>query len=234
MRATEISRALRLALPVVVASLWGCTHDPVIAERIEKLPAEDAAGASAFHRAGQPCVDCHNTYEGASPELAVGGTIFSQNPDLTLKGVSGVFVTIFESAGATSKSCTNAAGNFYITKADLQGVADFAFPLTVQVGSRFMSSLVGRERSCAGCHVLANEERIAEDPSVDKATGQGRSSAGAILISFDEIPESERCGPLVDPTGSGGGGASGTGAGGATVASTTAATTGAGGSGGGQ
>ena len=90
--------------------------------------------------------------------------------------------------------------------------------------------------------MLANEERIAEDPSVDKATGQGRSSAGAILISFDEIPESERCGPLVDPTGSGGGGASGTGvggasgtgAGGATVASTTAATTGAGGSGGGQ
>ena len=72
---------------------------------------------------------------------------------------------------------------------------DAKFPMTVQVGNRLMRSLIGRERSCAGCHTLATEPRVLEDASVDPSTGEGRDSAGAILVERDSIPPEEQCGP---------------------------------------
>lgn len=210
------------SLLAVTAMLSGCRYDPVIDQKIRKNPPEDPGGPSPEHRAGQPCVDCHSTYEGAEPALAIGGTVYSQTAKGYLNGVPGVFVTIQDSAGAIYKSCTNKAGNFYITKADLQGIDDLAFPLFVSVGGVKMSSLIGRERSCAGCHKLASVERIDIDPYVDPATGRARDSAGAIIIDPEFIPALEKCGPPPEATtasGSGGaggqGGASPSGAGGA-------------------
>jgi hypothetical protein len=221
--ATVVGLAAILATAVV-----GCGYDPVIQKRIENNPPEDPAGPSPLHRAGQPCVDCHGNYEKASPELAVGGTIFHQDlGTLQLLPVPGVFVTIYDSAGATHKACTNAAGNFYITKKDLQGIDDLAFPLTVQVGHRFMRSLIGRERSCANCHKLATLPKVESDLTTDPSTGQARDSAGAILVDPDFIPEAERCGQPIDASTA----ASGSGAGGAGVGGSGAGGSGAGGSG---
>jgi len=194
------------------AVLAGCRYDPVQAEKIRALPLEDAQGPRPEHRAGQPCVDCHSTYEGASPQLAIGGTVYWQTGKGYLNGLKGIFVTIKDSTGATYKSCTNSAGNFYITKADLQGIDDFAFPLTVSVAGVKMNSLIGRDRSCAGCHKLASVDRIDIDPNVDPSTGRARDSAGAIIIDPNYISLLEKCGPVEEPTSSssGGGGAGGT------------------------
>ncbi|MBM4376161.1 MAG: hypothetical protein FJ095_13850 [Deltaproteobacteria bacterium] len=229
-------------LVALAALLVACRYDPVIDQKVRKNPPEDPGGPSPEHRAGQACVDCHSTYEGAEPALAIGGTVYSQTAKGYLNGVEGVFVTIQDSAGATYKACTNKAGNFYITKADLQGIDDLAFPLVVNVAGVKMASLIGRERSCAGCHKLASIERIDIDPYLDPATGRARDSAGAIIIDPEFVPSLERCGPPPDPTTSGAGGQGGaapagaggatpTGAGGAgSVASSS--TTGAGGGGG--
>ena len=189
--------------------LAGCRYDPVQAEKIRALPLEDAEGPRPEHRAGQPCVDCHSTYAGAQPQLAIGGTVYWQTAKGYLNGMDGVFVTIQDSAGATYKSCTNSAGNFYITKSDLQGIDDLAFPLIVGVAGVKMNSLIGRERSCAGCHKLASVDRIDRDPNVDPATGRARDSAGAIIVDRDYISSLERCGIANEPstsTGTGGAG----------------------------
>ena len=171
----------------------GCRYDPVPQKAIDKLPPEDAEGPSELHRAGQPCVLCHSSYEGADPEMAVGGTIFEQNPTtFQLIPVEGVFVTVYDAEGASAKACTNAAGNFYI---ELDDWPDAKYPLAVQVGNRFMRSLIGRERSCAACHELASPSRVENDPTVNSATGAGRTSAGAILVDRGSIPPEEQCGP---------------------------------------
>lgn len=185
----------KIGLALSLAAGWyaGCRYDPVPQERLDELPPEDEAGPSELHRAGQACVLCHSEYEGAEPMLAVGGTIYEQNPaTFELIPVEGVFVTVFDSAGASQKACTNAAGNFFVRQEDWP---DAKFPLTVQVGNRFMRGLIGRERSCASCHRLATVERVETDPTVDSATGRGRDSAGAVLVDRDAVPPEEQCGP---------------------------------------
>ena len=195
----------------VAVALVACRHDPIPEEKLDVLPTEDPEGPSELHRRGQPCVDCHSDYEGADPPLAIGGTIYEQRDDFTLDPVQGVFVTIFDAAGASQKACTNAAGNFFVRVDDWP---DAAFPLTVQVGNRFMRSLVGRDRSCATCHRLASVARVSEDPTVDSSTGAGRDSAGAVLVERATIPLEEQCG--INPSsatssGAGGGGNAGNG-----------------------
>jgi hypothetical protein len=206
----------RVVLSLAVAASLSCSHDPVPQEEIDSLPPEDADGPSEFHRQGQPCVLCHSEYEGADPPLAIGGTVYEQNTTtFQLIPVEGVFVTVFDSAGASQKACTNAAGNFLIR---LEDYPEAAFPLTVRVGNRFMRGLIGRERSCAGCHELASVSRVEQDPSVDTSTGAGRDSAGAVLVERATVPSEEQCGPhpAAASVGSGPGpmgGSGGTGAG---------------------
>jgi hypothetical protein len=237
----HLARTLLVGLVALAAAAISasCEFDPVLQDKIEALPPEKGE-PSELHRPGQPCEYCHNEYEGAEPRLAIGGTVYSQSlSDGALLPVEGVFVTVFDSAGASQKACTNAAGNFFVEYDDWP---DAAFPLTVQVGSRFMRSLVGRERSCASCHVLATKSRIANDPTTDESTGASRDSAGAVLVDPLAIPERERCGPRSMQPGaggstSGGGGAAGSGGGatagsGGGVSSSGAASSGAGGGGG--
>ena len=188
-----------------------CRLDPVPQAQIDELPPEDPAGPSELHRPGQRCALCHSEYEGAEPLLAMGGTIFEQDPEtFVLNPVEGVFVTLYDAAGASQKACTNAAGNFFVKMEDWP---DAKFPLTVQVGNRFMRSLLGRDRSCATCHTLATKSRVENDPSVDSSTGAGRDSAGAVLVERDAIPPEEQCGPnpasSSAATGAGGGGTGG-------------------------
>jgi hypothetical protein len=178
---------------MLLAFALSCRYDPVPQEKLDDLPPEDPAGPSPLHRAGQACVLCHSSYEGADPALAIGGTIYRQLPSFAISPVEGVFVTVFDSAGASQKACTNAAGNFHVT---LEDWPDAAFPLTVQVGNRFMRGLVGRERSCAACHRLASQDRV-DDPNdnVDLLTGAARDSSGAVLVDPASVPPEQRCGP---------------------------------------
>lgn len=201
-----------LAVALAFAPSGGCRYDPIPQDDLDSLPPEDPGGPSELHRQGQPCVLCHSEYEGAEPALAIGGTVYEQNPaTFQLIPVQGVFVTIFDAAGASQKACTNAAGNFFVRQDDWP---DAAFPLTVQVGNRFMRSLIGRDRSCASCHQLASVNRIERDPTIDTSTGAGRDSAGAILVERDTIPIEEQCGinpaaASASSSGAGGGGGAG-------------------------
>ena len=150
----------------------GCRYDPVPEHIIDALGPEKGT-PSATHRPGQPCLVCHSAYEGASPAFAVAGTLFTKNMDGTLGPAPEVGVTIYDSAGKLRKACSNTAGNFFVKTDDW---ADITFPLGAQAGERGMSSLIGRDGSCASCHLRPSEK------SLDQGTGASRSSPGVILV----------------------------------------------------
>lgn len=165
MRATAF--LLAAALPFAA----GCRYDPVPQAIIDALGPEEGT-PSATHRPGQPCIVCHSAYEGASPAFAVAGTVFTRAPDGSLAPAAGLNVIISDSAAGLRKACTNAAGNFYVEKDNWQ---EITFPLSAQAGDRGMTSLIGRDGSCASCHKLP--DTASEDP----ITGAGRGSPGVII-----------------------------------------------------
>jgi len=161
----------------------GCRYDPVPQEIIDALGPEQGA-PSATHRPGQPCIVCHSNYEGAAPPFAVAGTIFNLKDGLIVPAV-GVKVIISDSVSGLRKACTNAAGNFFVKREDW---VDITYPLNAQSGSRGMSSLIGRDASCASCHKLPDE--TSEDP----ITGAGHGSPGVIIADPLAEGASEGCG----------------------------------------
>jgi hypothetical protein len=155
-----------------VAFLATCRYDPVAQEAIDEL-GDEAGEPGPNHRVGQPCLACHSTYEGATPAMAVGGTVFYADPSGAVLPAPGVLVRMLDSDGVERKACTNEVGNFWVEQKDW---ADITYPLAVQAGSLKMTSIVGRDGSCAACHTLPNEE------STNLLTGAGRASAGVVIV----------------------------------------------------
>jgi hypothetical protein len=174
------------AFLLATASLFaaGCRYDPVPQQIIDDLGPEQGT-PSATHRPGQPCLVCHSNYEGAAPPFAVAGTIFNKKDDGTVVPAVGVKVIISDSAAGLRKACTNAAGNFFVKREDW---VDITFPLSAQSGSRGMSSLIGRDGSCASCHKLP--DKASEDP----VTGAAHGSPGMIFADPLAIGATEGCG----------------------------------------
>jgi len=149
------------ALLVLLAGAGlGACASPVNDDKIDALGGEKPGVLeSEFHRPGQPCVLCHDSYEGASPQIAVGGTVFAAPSEPV--PVEGVVVTLTDSSGITFTKTTNCIGNFFITADEWTP----AFPLRAEIecpipGStdtdRFvMGTRIGRDGSCAGCHFNA-------------------------------------------------------------------------------
>jgi hypothetical protein len=158
--------ALTLAL-LALAGLPACSN-PVVDQKIADLgPEVDGVLPSEFHRAGQPCLLCHGPYGGASPQMVVAGTIFAtpEHKGKAPSGVEGVIVTITDSFGDSPKKIkkTNCIGNFFITLDDWPTAAGPGFPLAAKIeypsvgGGKgttpaYMSTRIGRDGSCAGCH----------------------------------------------------------------------------------
>jgi hypothetical protein len=143
-------------LGLCAVALAGCGN-PVIDSRIEALGEEDpAVAASEFHRAGQPCVLCHSSYEGASPEMVIGGTVFATIADQI--PVEGVTIKLTDALGQTFTKPTNCVGNFFITTEEWNP----AFPLRAEITynvpgvpdprQKTMGSRISRDGSCATCH----------------------------------------------------------------------------------
>ena len=126
--------------------------DPVTSGQINALPQENPnVPVGEFHRAGQPCVLCHNPSGPASADdFSVAGTIFAQPQ--TAVGVDNATVAFTDTQGTTFKVQTDCVGNFFVKKTDW----DPAFPIFVRIFknglSRTMQGQIGRERSCANCH----------------------------------------------------------------------------------
>jgi hypothetical protein len=140
-----------LSLAALLAALPAC-FDPVHSDAVAALGGEiDGERPGPLHRPGQPCLTCHGSDGPGSPEMAVGGTVFdvrnSQN------GASGATVVLTDATGDSRRPITNGRGNFYIFKREWDPV----FPLRVEVdyggASKKMTSRIGRDGSCATCHV---------------------------------------------------------------------------------
>ena len=190
--ASLASLALRLAPLLAGALATGCRYDPVPAQIIADLGPETGT-PGATHRPGQPCLACHDAYGGATPALAVAGTVFMLDASMTkLVPAKNVRVNIVDSAmGGSRHPCTNAAGNFMINTVDW---ADIVYPLTPVVGSHPMTSLIGRDGSCASCHRLPDPRST--DLNMDKVTGASRDSAGVVLVGAAEVdPACNGAGP---------------------------------------
>lgn len=150
-----------LSFLALVLGVAGCGN-PVIDDKVADLgPEKDGVAASQYHRPGQPCLLCHGPYGGAKPEMSVAGTVFGipvtkKKPGV---GVEDVIVTITDSFGDVKTKKTNCIGNFFITADEWQP----GFPLAAKIeypslgGGKgttpaYMSTRIGRDGSCAGCH----------------------------------------------------------------------------------
>ena len=144
--------------------------DPVHDDATSALGGE-APGVrkGPLHRPGQPCVTCHDGAINDPPKFSVAGTIY-QDQD-TLVAASGATVTMTSSNGDVYSTTTNAAGNFYVQPSEYS--PQYPMRVSVQYGGVDvkMTTTIGRDGSCADCHV---------DPA-------GPTSAGHIFVPRDGV-----------------------------------------------
>jgi hypothetical protein len=171
----------------------GCRNDPAVQTIIDSLGPETGT-PSAFHRPGQPCLACHTDYGGATPLFAVAGTLYGVNTTgSAILPVPNVRVVIEDSIGTngapgvTRTACSNSAGNFYVLAADWTDPLP-TFPLSPRVNvtptsnGTGMVSLIGRDGSCASCHMLpAQVTAVDPNETPDPIRGTGHFSAGVII-----------------------------------------------------
>jgi cytochrome c553 len=140
-----------IALAITGASFLSCA-DPVLSDAIAAQGNETSGvDKGEFHRAGQPCVTCHQEGSPASDSpFTVAGTVFAQ-PKRQI-GVESAEVRMTDADGTKFTAKTNCVGNFFVKPAEWQP----RFPILVEVAKnnvrRSMRSAIGREASCAGCH----------------------------------------------------------------------------------
>ncbi|HEX3772553.1 MAG TPA: hypothetical protein VHV30_16860 [Polyangiaceae bacterium] len=103
------------------------------------------------HRPGQPCLVCHGGLGPGSPQFVVAGTVYAVEGATT--PARGARVTIEDTNGSFYNATTNEVGNFYIAPDQWSPV--FPLQATVSQGgaSQQMLTHIGRDGSCAGCHV---------------------------------------------------------------------------------
>ena len=122
---------------------------------------------SQWHRPGEPCVLCHSKAGPATDhEFVLAGTVF-WGPDRYDRRVDQAYVRV--AGPGNTKKCfvTNCNGNFFVRPDEYKNLK---FPLLVSVervnvpggrgpddnkpiALRRMSGHIGREPSCAACHI---------------------------------------------------------------------------------
>lgn len=142
-----------------------CNLDPVHKNNVKALGEEkpdDYPPESEFHRPGEPCALCHSTRGPAESEFVLAGTVF-WGPDNYSRRVDKAYVRIVDGIKARRCFVTNCNGNFFVTRKDFP---EITFPILVSVERtvdpgtkedpltiRRMASHIGREPSCATCHI---------------------------------------------------------------------------------
>jgi hypothetical protein len=136
---------------LALASFATCSLDPTHDEAIADLgPEAPGVPPGPLHRPGQPCLVCHDGST-ASPAMSVGGTVTAVLGSSSPLG--GAAVELTAENGSTWTATTNAAGNFFVEASAWAPV----YPLRAAVAfgglTSTMSTLIGRDGSCAACHV---------------------------------------------------------------------------------
>lgn len=159
-------RALAAAACVALASVGSsCNLDPVHRAYVKALGPEEAdlyPVESEYHRPGEPCALCHSDTGPADSKFVLGGTIF-WGPDDYDARVDNAYVRILDANKTKRCFVTNCNGNFYVPAEEFSKIT---FPLLVSVERavdpgkdestlviRRMSGHIGREPSCATCHI---------------------------------------------------------------------------------
>jgi len=166
-------------------------------ERDDLYPVE-----SEYHRPGEPCALCHSTAGPADSQFVLAGTIF-WGPERYDRRVDQAYVRFRGPDFTTKCFVTNCNGNFYVRADEYKNLK---FPLLVSVervrqpgvderqlenGSfREMTGHIGREASCATCHIL-NLRDFA-------SPGQVRMYNTEVQVDAAQVPLPAAC-PNEDP-----------------------------------
>lgn len=164
-----LSRRSRLlagaALVAAASAATSCRLDPVHSSAVSILGPEDDTlypPESEYHRPGEPCALCHSDKGPADRKFVLGGTVF-WGPDDYGARVDNAYVRILDANKTKRCFVTNCNGNFYV---DAKDFSKITFPILVSVertvdpgndestlAIRRMSGHIGREASCATCHI---------------------------------------------------------------------------------
>jgi hypothetical protein len=163
-----------LAITLLGLVTSGCdgsilTLDPVQKAMRERLgPENPAVRIGPLHRPGQPCSLCH-TGSGDAPAFSVSGTVYRDNQSAV--ALADVIVQMIDIQGAKFSTRTNCAGNFWLTPREF--APRWPVWVTLELGENKidMESPIGREASCAACHL---------DPP-------GQASAGRVFLTDDPV-----------------------------------------------
>jgi hypothetical protein len=161
-------RAVFVFAFVLVAAAPSC--DPVHDDAVAALgPEAPGVRPGPLHRPGQPCLTCHDGSTGNPPEFTVAGTVFLDENDTA--PASGVGVTLTSANGASFTATTNAAGSFFVRPGEFTPAYPMGVLLIASTTAVRMSTLIGRDGSCATCH---------HDPA-------GPSSAGHVFLPANGV-----------------------------------------------
>lgn len=132
---------MRLCLALL---LTACA-DPVQHAQIEALgPEQPKIAKGPLHRAGQPCLTCHDG--GHARAFSIAGTVYAREGEA--EPAAGVRVQLSDSAGKQHEL----ASNFFVEPSVYTPV----YPLWVTLESGDarieMDSPIQRDGSCASCH----------------------------------------------------------------------------------
>lgn len=147
-----------------------CNLDPVHRANVNNLGDENAdlyPPETEFHRPGEPCALCHSNRGPADSVFVLGGTIFG-GPQEYRNRIDRAYVRILDANKTRKCFVTNCNGNFFVRTEEFQRLT---FPLLVSVertrnpggpnpaqdeqtvAIKRMSGHIGREASCATCHI---------------------------------------------------------------------------------
>lgn len=149
-----VARAFVLGAASLMAFVSSCA-DPEISGGAAALGKETSGiPKGEFHRAGQPCVVCHQDQGPAADKpFVVAGSIFAQPARMV--GVKNAEIRMTDSQGTKFTAKTNCVGNFFVRSSEWQP----HFPILVSIAKnnivRQMQGPIGRDGSCAHCHANA-------------------------------------------------------------------------------
>ncbi|MEO7111473.1 MAG: hypothetical protein ABI183_13625 [Polyangiaceae bacterium] len=157
-----------------VATALSCSLDPTHDEAQSDL-GDEAPGVSPGpdHRPGQPCLICHDGT--TAPQWSVAGTVTGVLGSTA--PLHGATVSLTDANLSTFTATSNEVGNFWIESGRWQPTYPVKVAITYGSATATMSTIIGRDGSCAGCHA-STASRISPGPVYVAATAAQLSSAG--------------------------------------------------------
>ncbi|HEY4118626.1 MAG TPA: hypothetical protein VGM56_12260 [Byssovorax sp.] len=141
---------MKSALLLAALALAACA-DPVHDEAVAALgPEAPGVSPGPLHRAGQPCLVCHDGSGPADAVFSFGGTLYQVSGRGT--PAVGAFVHLRDEAASTYLTESNCVGNFFVQADDYTPVDPVHVSVSFETQSATMQSHIGRDGSCASCH----------------------------------------------------------------------------------